>query len=46
MIEIMVDFCARLKVGSWKVAKELSNSPAKEVIREIHLSKASTKEYK
>ncbi len=34
------------KVGSWKVVKELSNSPAKEVIREIHPSKASAKKCK
>lgn len=41
-----VDFCARLKVGSWKVAKELCNSGNKEIITEIYPSKASVKKCK
>lgn len=36
-------FCARLKVGSWKVAKELANSGNKEMITEIYPSKSSIK---
>jgi len=34
-------FCARLKTGSWKVAKQLVNSGDKEIITKIYPSKAS-----
>ena len=36
-------FCARLKTGSWKAAKELAESGRKEMITEIFPSKASAK---
>lgn len=36
-------FCARLKIGSWKAAKELADSGNKEMITEIYPSKASAK---
>ncbi len=39
-------FCARLKVGSWKVAKELANSDNEEIITKIYPSKASIKKCK
>jgi len=39
-------FCARLRVGSWKLAKELTASGKKEMIAEIHASKASKKKCK
>jgi hypothetical protein len=39
-------FCARLKTGSWKVAKELSDSGDKEITTEIYPSKASAKKCK
>lgn len=39
-------FCARLKVGSWKVAKELVNCDNKEIITKIYPSKASMKKCK
>jgi hypothetical protein len=39
-------FCARLKVGSWKVAKQLVISGEKEIIAEIYASKASKKKCK
>jgi hypothetical protein len=41
LMDKQTDFCARLKVGSWKVAKELSNSGNKEIVTEIYPSKAS-----
>ncbi len=41
-----IDFCARLKVGSWKVAKQLVESNQKEIIAEIYPSKASAKRCK
>lgn len=43
LLNKQVDFCARLKIGSWKVAKELSNSGNKEIITKIYPSKASAK---
>jgi hypothetical protein len=39
-------FCARLRTGSWKVAKQLSNSGNKEIITKIYPSKASAKKCK
>ena len=39
-------FCARLKVGSWKLAKELVASGEKEIIAEIYASKASKQKCK
>ena len=39
-------FCARLKVGSWKLAKELVVSGENEMIAEIYASKASKKKCK
>ncbi len=41
-----VHFCARLKVGSWKVAKELADSGNREISTEIYPSKASAKKCK
>lgn len=41
-----VHFCARLKVGSWKVAKELVKSGEKEMIARIYASKASKRKCK
>lgn len=41
-----VHFCARLKVGSWKLAKELAASDENEMIAEIHASKASKRKCK
>ena len=41
-----IDFCARLKVGSWKIAKQLVQSNQKEMIAEIYPSKASAKRCK
>ena len=38
-----IDFCARLKTGTWKVAKQLIDSGKKELIAEIYPSKASVK---
>lgn len=38
-----IDFCARLKVGSWKLAKELAESNENELIAEIYPSKESAK---
>ncbi|MBW2977565.1 IS4 family transposase [Candidatus Woesearchaeota archaeon] len=46
LIQKKTHFCARLKVGSWKVAKELANSGKKEMITEIYPSKASAKKCK
>lgn len=39
-------FCARLKVGSWKLARELAASGEKEMIAEIYASKASKQKCK
>jgi len=39
-------FCARLKTGSWKVAKQLVESGQREIIAEIYPSKASAKRCK
>lgn len=41
-----IHFCARLKTGSWKVAKQLVDSGQRETIAEIHPSKASAKRCK
>lgn len=38
-----VDFCFRLKVGSWKSAQYLVESPEQEIISEIYPSKQSAK---
>lgn len=38
-----IDFCVRLKVGSWKVAKKLAESNKKDIISEIYPSKSSAK---
>ena len=43
LLDKQVNFCARVKVGSWEVAKELSDSGTKEIITEIYPSKASAK---
>jgi hypothetical protein len=39
-------FCARLKTGSWKVAKQLAHSGDKEITTKIYPSKASAKKCK
>ena len=39
-------FCARLKIGSWKLAKQLAASGEKEMVAEIYASKASKKKCK
>lgn len=41
LIQKQTKFCARLKVGSWKIAKQLANSGMKELKTEIYASKAS-----
>ncbi len=41
-----VHFCARLKIGSWKRAKELATSGENEIIAEIYASKASKRKCK
>ncbi|MFT6807465.1 MAG: hypothetical protein ACJA01_000685 [Saprospiraceae bacterium] len=41
-----VDFCARLKTGSWKVAKQLIDMGDKEMIAKIYPSKAIAKKCK
>lgn len=46
LINKKVEFCARLKTGSWKVAKQLADSGEKEIITEIYPSKASAKKCK
>lgn len=38
-----IDYCARLKVGTWKVAQQLIDSKKKELIAEIYPSKTSAK---
>ena len=43
LMEKQVHFCARLKVGSWKVAKQLADSGDKEITTKIYPSKASAK---
>ena len=46
LIKKGVHFCARLKTGSWKVAKQLSESGDKEITTKIYPSKASAKKCK
>ena len=46
LIKKKVDFCARLKTGTWKVAKQLIDSGDKEIITKIYPSKASAKKCK
>lgn len=41
-----VDFCARLKTGTWKIAKQLVDSGEKEIIAEIYPSSMSVKKCK
>lgn len=41
-----IDFCARLRTGSWKAAKELIESGENELIAEIYPSKSSAKRCK
>jgi hypothetical protein len=41
LIHKQTKFCARLKVGSWKIAKQLAKSGMKELTTEIYPSKAS-----
>jgi len=41
-----MNFCARLKVGSWKLAKQLAASGEKEMVAEIYASKTSKKKCK
>lgn len=43
LMQKKTQFCARLKTGSWKAAKELAESGRKEMITEIFPSKASAK---
>lgn len=43
LINKKAHFCARLKIGSWKIAKQLVASGKKEIISEIYPSKASKK---
>jgi hypothetical protein len=46
LIHKQTKFCARLKVGSWKVAKQLVKSGMKELTTEIYPSKASKRKCK
>ena len=46
LINKKVEFCARLKTGTWKVAKQLIDSGDKEIITKIYPSKASAKKCK
>ena len=46
LIHKRTHFCARLKVGSWKVAKQLVDSGEKEITTKIYSSKASAKKCK
>lgn len=46
LINKKVCFCARLKIGSWKVARQLVGSGKREIISEIYPSKASKKKCK
>jgi hypothetical protein len=46
LINKKVDFCARLKTGSWKVAKQLIDIGDKEIITKNYPSKASAKKCK
>jgi hypothetical protein len=46
LINKKVEFCARLKTGTWKVAKQLIDSGDKEIITQIYPSKASAKKCK
>jgi hypothetical protein len=41
-----VHFCARLKIGSWKIAKQLVDSGNKEITTKIYPSKGSVKKCK
>ncbi len=41
LIHKQTKFCVRLKVGSWKIAKQLAKSGMKELTTEIYPSKAS-----
>jgi hypothetical protein len=41
-----IHFCARLKTGSWKVAKQLVDNGQREITEEIYPSKASAKRCK
>ena len=43
LINKRTHFCARLKTGSWKVAKQLADSGDKEITTKIYPSKASAK---
>ncbi len=46
LIHKQTKFCARLKVGSWKIAKQLAKSGMKELTTEIYPSKASKRKCK
>ena len=46
LINKKVEFCARLKTGTWKVAKQLIDSGNKEITTKIYPSKASAKKCK
>jgi len=46
LIHKQTKFCARLKVGSWKIAKQLVKSGMKELTTEIYPSKASKRKCK
>lgn len=46
LISKKIHFCARLKAGSWKIAKQLVDSGNMEIITEIYSSKASKKKCK
>jgi hypothetical protein len=46
LINKNVDFCARLRTGTWKVAKQLIASGDKEMTTKIYPSKASAKKCK
>jgi hypothetical protein len=46
LISKEINFCTRLKVGSWKIAKQLAASGKEEIIADIHPSKASKRKCK
>ena len=46
LINKKIAFCARLRTGTWKVAKQLVVSDDQEIITKIYPSKASTKKCK
>jgi len=46
LIDKKVEFCARLKTGTWKAAKQLIDSGEKEIITKIYPSKVSAKKCK